>query len=169
MKKTFSLIILLTLISTFGNFKSSFAQTSFSHSLSAGFILDQDVIAPVLFYSPRFNLVELSDFGSVSLGSHLGVSATEDAVILRVPAMLELNFGLKSTPENWSSIGTFVGIGYGISINSDAYVGEEFLKGVYFNVGTYFLENWGVRIALFNDLDDEKFESLSLSVMYAFD
>jgi hypothetical protein len=160
------LVTLLATIFIFGHFNTSSAQATFSHSVAAGLILDQDVIAPVFIYSPRINVAQLGEGASFSVGCNPALSATGDIFIIQFPVMIGLNLGLNSTPDNYSAIGAFIGVGAGFSANSEAYAGEEFRTGQFLHLGVNFSEEWGIRLTFFNELIDPQPGSLTLSVQY---
>ncbi len=140
MKTVKSLLVLSLLLFT----QIVFSQVTFSHAAGASFYVGGQASAPGIMYSPRVNILEISDALSFSLGTHLGLGLTfnsqegASSFALDIPLVAELNFGSKATPENEESFGGFVGAGYGISkIGSAGAFGADSndASGPVFNAG----------------------------------
>ncbi len=112
---------LTLLLSLFAFVPMLSGQISFSHSLGGSIYIGEDASVPGIMYSPRVNLVEFGDEGTISLGTHLGMwleynsQAGASAFALDAPLMAEVNFGMAANPYTSSSFGGYAGIGYGIS------------------------------------------------------
>lgn len=124
----------------------SLAQTSFSHSLGAGFYVSPSAsaYAPAIVYSPRLNFLELADEATISVGTHLGLgllyNSREGAssYALDLPVVVEFNLGHGAHPDTRSSFGGYAGFGFGISkIGSSGAFGADYndAAGVVLNGG----------------------------------
>lgn len=146
MKKiTIKLAILA--MALFANFSAN-AQVEFNHSAGAGIYASANSGGGyALMYSPRLNLVELSDEMSVSVGSHLAFglefssnsqSGSSGSFILDVPMVAELNFGHACSSNSSVGFGGFVGAGYGfnkMSYSDNFGSGDRSVTGVVINGG----------------------------------
>lgn len=116
------------------------AQVSFSHSVGLSYFNCTIIGVPAIVYSPRVNLVELSDNATVSVGSNIGIGGNGNSrdgfsdVLLNLPLLAELNLGTKANPDNDGNIGGFVGAGFGFNYMSD-YYDENSTVGIVLNGG----------------------------------
>ena len=96
-------------------------QVSFSHSAGGAYYLTSSIGAPAITYSPRLNLLQMSDEATLSLGTHIGLGlvynsrAGASSFALDLPIVAELNLGHASSPESDAVFGGFIGAGYGIN------------------------------------------------------
>jgi hypothetical protein len=136
---------------------SFFGQISFSHSAGGGFHISQNIALPSIMYSPRVNVFSIGEEMSLSIGTHLGIGfqgsfsssgssrgggtgGSAFALAIDLPIMAELNLGNKSTPENNSIFGGFVGAGYGIN--------RMGATGAYGNKSSGVVLNGGLRLEI---------------------
>jgi hypothetical protein len=149
MKK--SLLIFLTFLGI-----NVFAQTSFSHSAGAGYLVAENLGLGSLFYNPRLNLIEVSENSTISVGSHLGLGFSFNSSSnsrsgsdessggfgFDIPVVAEYNFGCKSNPDNEDGFGFFLGTGGGynsISVSQNGASASVASFGVYSNLGLRFI------------------------------
>ncbi len=168
------LMFIITCICLFSNQKIH-AQ-SFSHSLGAGILAGEEGMGLGLVYSPRVNLVKVGEDMTASLGSHIGViantdtdnsgSTTQSMIGFELPIMFELNFGASSHPDNTSSFGGFIGVGYGISSISQADPGESIAKGIIYDAGLRFSGEWGIKFAYLENFNDNIFGGASITIQW---
>jgi len=142
---------------------------SFSHSIGPAILASEETIGAGLVYSPRINIIHFNDAITTSIGTHIALAANTDEEIgsfigVELPIMLELNFGANSYPENDSSFGGFIGVGYGFSTFSASDPGETFTKGVFYNVGFSIQGNLGIRFAYLENFDPNTFGGASITL-----
>ncbi|WMJ75563.1 hypothetical protein RCC89_20720 [Cytophagaceae bacterium ABcell3] len=146
--KTKFYLICLFILAGFSN--NVYSQVSFSHSLGASYFAGGHAAAPAITYSPRLNVVEMSDDMTVSVGTHLSLGLTigeqGNSFALDAPAVAEFNFGHAATRNSDAAFGGFVGAGYGISR-----IGSQGAFGADFNEAAGPVLNGGIR-ALINDI-----------------
>lgn len=148
--KSIILSVLLSMISC----HSLFSQISFSHATGASiYVTTESTSAWGFMYSPRLNILEISDALTVSVGTHIGLGLTANSrqgassLALDIPLVVELNFGNSCHPESDGNFGGFVGVGYGISK-----IGEQGALGFSdFNEANGLVVNGGIRLFI-NDL-----------------
>lgn len=155
------------------------AQLSFMHAGGISFYnVSSGVnssLSPALMYSPRLNLVNLSDKLTLSVGSHIGLDAflssngNQNSITLDLPIVAELNFGHGATKHSTSKFGGFIGAGYGFtSITTNA---DYEARGVLFNGGLRFVmfqKSFGIRTAyLINNLKNVS-NVFSFGLFYTF-
>lgn len=156
-----------------------FAQVSFMHSgglslysISSGV---NSSVGPALMYSPRLNLVKLSDELTLSVGTHIGIdfflssNGNQNSSTFDIPLVAELNFGHGAIKQTKSKFGGFVGLGYGFtSIKTNA---SYEARGVLLNGGLRFVmfkKSFGLRVAyLLNSVKDVSDVS-SFGLFYTF-
>lgn len=149
------LILILSFIVT-----PSQAQTSFNHAFEAGIYLNSQAYAFSLFYAPRYNFTELSDFASLSIGTHVGIGFdfigsdnVKSLFNIQVPAVIELNIGNCATPDHNDPLGFFIGGGVSYNYSNLKY---EFTSETQNSFGPY--ANIGIRFSPFMDYYEEVFE-----------
>lgn len=128
----------------------SYAQVSFSHAGGLKLLLafsENDLASPVgVVYSPRVNIIDLSDNATVSLGTHAtvafsftaGTNGSSSSGTFEIPIVAEYNFGLKSTNKNDNNLGFYLGGGYSFFDSSDFRTdssGPTFTGGLRFFMG----------------------------------
>ncbi|MFT3945958.1 MAG: hypothetical protein QM763_03200 [Agriterribacter sp.] len=139
-------------------------------------------------YFPRYNFVEY-DNTSVSVGMPLGVgigianSIYNDyglAFAYDIPLVLDYNFGYKSTMENDSRVGGYLGAGfgyYGITVSKSSYsdfsarsYGPMVRAGFRFTTPRDRENGHGVTVGLFykKGLEKEKFNTYGCNVYFDF-
>lgn len=136
-----------------------------------------------ILYSPRLNLTS-TEGSSISVGTHFGLGfsaysgpqGSQSSLVLDLPLVGEFNFGHGSTTENESSVGGYIGAGYGIhriSMNENGYGGSATLHGPVFTGGIRFTlgrigsyEIGGSYLA--NIKKDYKTNPFGISVSYLF-
>lgn len=172
--------ILVTICLLFGAAASSNAQISFSHSAGAGLYGGGDAGSPAIVYSPRLNILAFGDNATVSVGTHVGAwlafNSREGASSLAfdLPLVAELNLGNKSTKDNDSGFGGFVGAGYGISrLASDGEFGlaENKASGVVVNGGiraNVLGRSLGVRVSYLINFKDNASNVIGAGIAYNF-
>lgn len=137
-----------------------------------------------LSYFPRYNFVEY-DNASVSVGMPLGLgigiaqnmySDYGIAFAYDIPAVLDYNIGYKSTPDNDSRVGGYLGAGfgyYGITISKSTYsdysgrsYGPMARAGFRFSTPKDRENGHGITIGLFykKGLEKEKFNTYGCHV-----
>lgn len=195
LKKIFSLLVINLLVINisysqklmhgFGATISGLYGRIITPSSSSSFSLAQTNLT----YFPRYNFVE-NENSSISIGIPLGigigiVSNTygDDAGIsfaYDLPAVLDYNFGCKSTIENERKFGGYLGLGFGyykVSISGSQYsdfkgatYGPLFRGGVRIGSSN---ESWGghaITIGVFykKGLEKEKLNTIGFNVLYDF-
>jgi hypothetical protein len=168
-------LIILIIISLFLQNKETLGQ-SFSHSLGTAILAGEEAVGLGLVYSPRINVIKFHEAITASLGTHIAIAAnasddgagstTQNFIGFEFPIMAELNFGKNSHPENESSFGGFIGIGYGISTLSQSDPGEAFAKGLIYNAGLRFRGDWGVRFAYLENFNSNVFGGASITIQW---
>lgn len=123
------------------------AQVEFNHSAGFGLYASETSSGYALQYSPRLNLLELSDEMSLSVGSHLGVGFSgsvnsqtggSGSFVLDLPLMAEVNFGHASSTNSSVGFGGFLGAGFGYhkaSYDDGFSSGDRGATGLVFNGG----------------------------------
>ncbi|MBX3254195.1 MAG: hypothetical protein KF862_08655 [Chitinophagaceae bacterium] len=141
-----------------------------------------------LSYFPRYNFVEY-DNASVSVGLPLGLgigiarNVYDDygiAFAYDIPAVLDYNFGYKSTPDNDSRVGGYLGAGfgyYGVTISGSSYsnfsgksYGPMARAGFRFTTPKDRENGHGITVGLFykKGLEKEKFNTYGCNVYFDF-
>ncbi|MBX3242466.1 MAG: hypothetical protein KIT80_04950 [Chitinophagaceae bacterium] len=141
-----------------------------------------------LSYFPRYNFVEY-DNASVSVGLPLGIgvgiannmySDYGVAFAYDVPAVLDYNFGYKSTPDNDSRVGGYLGAGfgyYGITVSKSTYsdftarsYGPMIRAGFRFSTPRDRENGHGITVGFFykKGLESEKFNTYGCNVYFDF-
>ena len=139
-------------------------------------------------YFPRYNFIEY-DNASVSVGLPLGIgvgiannmySDYGIAFAYDIPAVLDYNFGYKSTPDNDSRVGGYLGAGfgyYGVTISRSTYsdysartYGPMARVGFRFTTPKDRENGHGITIGLFykKGLEKEKFNTYGCNVYFDF-
>lgn len=176
MKKTI-LITLFTLVSA-----SVFSQVSFSHSLGASIYVNSITAGGAVVYSPRLNVLNFDDEGSVSLGTHLGLGFSgsvnsqtggSGSLTFDAPIVVEYNGALACTPDASSQgIGYFFGGGFGYNLmgGSDAFGGYGGSSaGPIINAGIHgfvFEKLLGVRLAYLINVKSYGASTFGIGVYY---
>lgn len=158
----------------------SFSQISFSHSIGGSIYASESASAPALMYSPRINVVELSDEMTISLGTHLGLGYSGNSregassFALDLPIMAEINFGHAANPNTDSSFGGFVGVGYGINkMGSEGAFEDGYnnAAGIVLNAGIRAIINeypLGARVSYLLNTKDGGENTYSIGIFYTF-
>lgn len=174
---------LLTVLTLFPFFTAK-AQVSFSHSGGLSFYWAGQAASYSVLYSPRLNLLEFGDEATFSIGTHLGgwVSlssrgSSDDAYVLDVPIMAEVNFGQGAYSDTRGSFGGFAGVGYGVSfVGSSNSLGggasENMATGPVANIGIRTLisgQAVGLRLSyLYNLNSNGDSDVFGLGLFYTF-
>jgi len=145
--KKFTIKLAIIAMALFANFAAK-AQVEFNHSFGFGTYASLNSGGGyAILYSPRLNLVELSDEMSLSVGTHLGAGLSGSAnsrtggsgsFILDVPVMAELNLGHACSANSSVGFGGFLGAGFGYNrmTYSDALGSDDrAVTGLVFNGG----------------------------------
>ncbi|WNJ18522.1 hypothetical protein [Pontibacter sp. G13] len=167
-KCLFITTLILTTVSQF-----SFGQLSFNHSAGGGVYFTPTSTDGCILYSPRLNVVEFADEGTISIGTHLAgfiyyESQVGGAYAYDLPIMLEVNFGHAATPYTYSDFGGFAGVGYSMSeMNSGWYEsrGPVFNAGLRGNIAGIPV---GIRAAYTKNTLPEFGDMFSVSFFYSF-
>lgn len=178
MNVLFRLLSLGALTFLFAPAKTS-AQVSFSHSLGASYYAGGGVACPAIMYSPRANVLNLSDESTVSVGTHLGLgfsfnSQSGGAFALDFPLVAELNLGHAASEDSEADFGAFFGAGYGISkIGYDDGFGGGYnnAAGFVINGGLRAYVNsrsMGIRISYLKNRKEDAGNVLGLGFFYNF-
>ncbi len=138
-------LLLVAAIAVFG-ITSVSAQISFSHSLGGKLFSlsgdNADYSSIGALYSPRLNVLEVGDNGTLSIGTHIGLafeanSREESSFVYDLPLVVEYNFGQASSNDNDGGFGFYVGGGYGIhnsSVFGDPMKGPVASAGLRFTI-----------------------------------
>lgn len=162
MKNSIFYSLLLTFI-IFGFSAKAQNNISFSFKGGGGLYVGGGSGGYAAVLSPRLNFLSLSDIGTLSVGTHLGLGFSsnssynsrtgaegQSSFVFDLPLMLELNLGNGSSPDNENDFGGFLGLGYGISrlANNDLNYGgnSATTSGPVFNAGLSF-RNFGFRLS----------------------
>lgn len=159
----------------------------FMHSLGGKYFIypNADGLTSTSFlYSPRLNLSS-TESTSISVGTHFGLgfsaysgpAGSQTSLVLDLPLVGEFNFGHGSTIDNESSVGGYVGAGYGIhriSMSDSEYGGGSatlhgpvFTGGVRFSLGRIGSYEVGASY-LANIKKEYKVNPFGISVSYLF-
>lgn len=168
------------------------AQEKFSHSIGAtGFIGTRkaSLHAIGVTYSPRYNVLEIGNSSTLSIGTNIGIGynidynfVDDNQITFHIPITIDYNFGLGSGRESLeNNNGGFIGIGYsfeqaGRNINNgiinDVILVKKAMNGPIANVGYRFKigsELFGIRASYLYGTGDFGGGYLStLSLQYIF-
>jgi hypothetical protein len=154
-----------------------------SNVVSDGYSGSTSVAMTTINYFPRYTLIE-NDNSSVSVGAPVGIGigfhsdtytgTSEFFWGYDLPAVVDYNIGLNSTPDNNSSFGGYFGAGFGYSHtnwNIDGYSTTANSYGPIVRAGFRFLipnKDKGMSIGLSYKigLETEKYRTYSIGFLY---
>jgi hypothetical protein len=149
---------------------------TFSNAFGLGILAGEEGMGYGSVYSPRLNIINLTNGLTASLGSHIGLilntnrdnsGATKQSFIgFELPIMLELNLGRSSHPLNLSSFGGFIGLGYGFSTMNQAEPGEAMTKGMFLVGGCRFKGDWGIKLSYLENFNKNIFGAASIIIQW---
>ncbi len=116
MKKLVLLFLFAGMVAT-----GASAQGSFSQSAGLSFFSATNATGAAGTYSPRYNLLQISDEMTFSIGTHASLgfsmnSRSGGSLVLDLPAMAELNLGHASSEDSDAGFGGFLGLGFGYNL-----------------------------------------------------
>jgi hypothetical protein len=178
--KKFTIKLAVIAMALFANFAAK-AQVEFNHSFGGVFYASENSSGYGILYSPRLNLVELSDEVSLSAGSHVGLGFSGSAnsqtgasgsFVLDLPLLAEINFGHASSSNSSIGFGGFLGAGFGYNRMSYSDVfgsGDRAATGLVLNGGfrTNLIKEQSVTLRIsYMMASDNKGDIIGLGLTY---
>jgi len=144
--KKFTIRLAIIAMALFANFAAK-AQVEFNHSLGGALYASESSSGYGIMYSPRLNVLALSDEASVSVGTHLGFgfsgssnsqTGATGSFVLDLPLLAEINLGHANSSNSSIGFGGFLGAGFGYhkaAYQDGIFSGNRAATGVVLNGG----------------------------------